>query len=277
LRDILTAASRGYPDLVRDFAGAYLDVAKLLGQRTAELHAALASPRNNPAFAPEAYGALGKRSFYQSLRNLASRSLDALREALPKLAEPDAQLAAQVLKRERQISARLKSVLERELAGQRIRCHGDYHLGQILFTGRDFVIIDFEGEPARSLKDRRRKRSPLADVAGMLRSFHYAAYGVLSGELPGSQTRPEDVPLLERWAPVWYGWVASAYLESYLRTLEPAALLPKEIDKLELLLDVHLIEKSLYELGYELNNRPRWVRVPLRGILDVLDAVESPK
>jgi maltose alpha-D-glucosyltransferase/alpha-amylase len=180
------------------------------------------------------------------------------------------------LKRERQIRGRLKHVLERELGGQRIRCHGDYHLGQILYTGKDFVIIDFEGEPLRSLTDRRRKRSPMADVAGMLRSFHYAVYGVLSGELPGSQTRPEDLPILEPWAPVWYAWVASSFLGAYLKTIEPAELLPTTRDALELLLDVHLVEKSLYELNYELNNRPSWVRVPLRGILDVLDA-EAPR
>jgi maltose alpha-D-glucosyltransferase/alpha-amylase len=181
------------------------------------------------------------------------------------------------LKRERQIRARLKNILERELSGQRIRVHGDYHLGQILYTGKDFAIIDFEGEPLRSLADRRRKRSPIADVAGLLRSFHYAVYGVLIGELPGSQTRPEDVPVLELWAPVWYAWTSSSFLGAYLKTVEPAGLLPTQHDQLELLLDVHLIEKSLYELGYELNNRPGWVRVPLRGILDVLDASEAAK
>jgi maltose alpha-D-glucosyltransferase/alpha-amylase len=275
-RDIFVRANRECPQNVRDYIGGYLDVAKLLGQRTAELHIALASGKDQPNFAPDAYGSLSKRSFYQSLRNLASRSFDALRETLPKLTPADAELAKSVLKRERQIRGRLKHVLERELGGQRIRCHGDYHLGQILYTGKDFVIIDFEGEPLRSLTDRRRKRSPMADVAGMLRSFHYAVYGVLSGELPGSQTRPEDVPVLELWAPVWYAWVASSFLGTYLKTIEPAQLLPTGREALELLLDVHLVEKSLYELNYELNNRPTWVRVPLRGILDVLDA-DAPK
>jgi len=273
-RDIFTRIKRSYPDVVRDRIGAYLEVSKLLGQRTAELHIALVNATGDTGFAPDAYGSLAKRSFYQSLRNLASRSLDALRESMPKLSEKNEALGKQVLKRERQVRTRLKNVLERELGGKRIRCHGDYHLGQILYTGKDFVIIDFEGEPMRSLSDRRRKRSPLADVAGMLRSFHYAVYGVLSGELPGSQTRPEDVRVLELWAPVWYAWVSSSFLGAYLKAVEPAQLLPTDRKQLELLLDVHLIEKSLYELGYELNNRPGWVGVPLRGILDVLEAAE---
>jgi maltose alpha-D-glucosyltransferase/alpha-amylase len=155
-----------------------------------------------------------------------------------------------------------------------MRVHGDYHLGQVLYTGKDFYIIDFEGEPARTSAERRRRRSPLADVAGMLRSFHYAVYGVLMGDVPGVPVRPDDMPLLRPWAPVWYSWIGAAFLGAYLDGIAPADLLPRDAESLRLLLDVHLIEKSLYEVVYELNNRPSWVRIPLRGILDVLESLE---
>ena len=178
--------------------------------------------------------------------------------------------------REKEIRARLRNVLDRQLAGKRIRCHGDYHLGQVLFLGNDFAILDFEGEPARSLAERRRKRSPLADVAGMLRSFHYASYGVLTGDLPHTQVRPDDRPLLESWARLWYDSVSATYLSAYLGTMGSSDLLPGREDELSLLLDVHLLEKSLYELSYEMNNRPTWLSIPLRGILEVLDAGQSP-
>ncbi|HOU94433.1 MAG TPA: alpha-amylase, partial [Polyangiaceae bacterium] len=134
------------------------------------------------------------------------------------------------------------------------------------------VIIDFEGEPQRSDAERRRKRSPLADVAGMLRSFHYAAFGVLTGDLPGSSVRQEDVPQLMPWTQLWYRWVASAFLEAYLAAARPAEVLPTDPAGLALQLDVQLLEKGLYEVGYELNNRPDWVAIPLGGVLDVLAA-----
>jgi maltose alpha-D-glucosyltransferase / alpha-amylase len=262
------------PAEISDVIGAYLETARLLGQRTAELHVALASIDGDPRFHPEAYTALSRRSYYQSVRNLTSRSFDLLKERLATLTEEAQELARHVLRAERTVRARLRHMIERSLEGKRIRVHGDYHLGQVLYTGRDFHIIDFEGEPARTPADRRRRRSPLADVAGMLRSFHYAAHGVLMGDVPGAQVRPEDVPLLRPWVPVWTTWVGSAFLEAYLDAVAPADLLPTDEPSLELLLDVHLIEKSLYELAYELNNRPSWVRIPLRGILDVLEALE---
>jgi maltose alpha-D-glucosyltransferase/alpha-amylase len=261
------------PD-VAERIGVYLGLARLLGRRTAELHVALAAAGDKDTFQPELFGPLAKRKFYQSLRNLTTRSLDTLKEQLDNLRPAALEPAREVLRRERDIRTRLHHVLDRNLEGQRIRVHGDYHLGQVLHTGRDVVIIDFEGEPARTVADRRRRRSPIADVAGMLRSFHYALWGVLTPEL-GHHVRPEDLPTLERWAPTWYGWVGSAFLETYLGTVGPAKVLPESRTELALLLDVHLLEKALYELGYELNNRPSWVSIPLRGILDVLETSES--
>jgi maltose alpha-D-glucosyltransferase/alpha-amylase len=136
----------------------------------------------------------------------------------------------------------------------------------VLYTGKDFVIIDFEGEPARPISQRRLKGSPLRDVAGMLRSFHYAAISMLkSGGL-----RPEDIPNLETWARLWHLWVSVAFLKAYVEVTAQAPFLPKTEEELKILLDLHLLEKAVYELAYELNNRPDWVGVPIQGILEMV-------
>jgi maltose alpha-D-glucosyltransferase/alpha-amylase len=139
----------------------------------------------------------------------------------------------------------------------------------VLYTGKDFIIIDFEGEPARPLSVRRIKSSPLRDVAGMLRSFHYAAYAALLGQVAG--VRPEDFATLEPWARFWHTWVSVTFLRSYLVTATADAFLPQTSEELQLLLDAYLLEKALYELRYELNSRPDWVRIPLQGILQLLE------
>ena len=149
------------------------------------------------------------------------------------------------------------------------RIHGDYHLGQVLFTGSDFVIIDFEGEPARPLAERRKKRSPLQDVAGMLRSFHYAAYAPLLHD-NGEKLPQEELQALESRAQYWQKWVSATFLKTYLEVSGNSNLIPKDREELALLLDLYLLDKAIYELGYELNNRPSWVRIPLDGILQLL-------
>jgi len=257
-------------EAVFEFVGVYLENARLLGVRTGELHAALAAAEGDPALEPETLTPFARRSFYQSLRNLAVRAFGLLREQRASLAPADAELADRALGGEPRIQDRLRAILEGGGGGRLIRIHGDYHLGQVLYTGRDFVIIDFEGEPARSLGERRRKRSPLADVAGMVRSFHYAVENVLSGRVEGMRLRPEDAPMLRPWAAAWADWVSSGFLRAYLETVGPVAVLPEDPEDLALLLDVHLLEKALYEVAYELNNRPEWVGVPLRGILGLL-------
>jgi len=164
----------------------------------------------------------------------------------------------------------LDHALTQPLTGLRMRIHGDYHLGQVLYTGSDFFIIDFEGEPARSPVDRRRLRSPLADVAGMLRSFHYAAFGVLFMPLPGAQIRPEDRAPLEPWARYFHQVCARAFTAGYLDAASgaPFASAPEQLDTT---LRLHLLEKNLYELLYELDNRPGWAELPLRGLLELLE------
>jgi len=253
------------PDFARDVLGPYLTHAELLGQRTAEMHLALASRDDIAAFAPEPFTPHYQRSIYQSIRTQIVQTLALLRRRAKE--NPDAQ---ELLKHEAELQQRIRTILNVKIGGQRIRTHGDYHLGQVLFTGNDFVIIDFEGEPMRPLSERRIKRSALRDVAGMIRSFHYAPYAVFFGRTAGGVIRAEDAALLESGAVFWHQWISSAFLRAYLDRSAGARHLPATRDEVNVLLNAHLLEKALYEIGYELNSRPEWVRIPLRGVLDLL-------
>jgi maltose alpha-D-glucosyltransferase/alpha-amylase len=192
--------------------------------------------------------------------------MELLRSQLKKLPEDAREEARQVLELEPKIQGSLRAFLGRRLTTTRIRVHGDYHLGQVLYTGHDFVIIDFEGEPARTLYERRLKRLALRDVAGMLRSFHYASETALKAE----NIAPEAVERLQAWSRFWVGSVSAAFLRSYLSTAGAASFVPHTAEDLEMQLTTMLLEKALYELRYELNLRPDWVRIPLRGILDLM-------
>lgn len=247
--------------------GIYPEMAELLGKRTAELHLALSSAPEVSDFAPEPFSMLYQRSVYQSMRSLAKRVIETLGKNLKKLPENVREEASEVLSSEKEILSRFGKLLKGKLSSMKIRVHGDYHLGQVLFTGKDFIIIDFEGEPARALSERRLKRSPLVDVAGMLRSFHYAAHGAL---FLHASVRDEDIPTLEPWAELWYHHISSAFLRSYLESFGHAPIVPRNSGEIETLLDAFLLEKAVYELGYELNNRLDWVVIPLRGIKKIL-------
>jgi maltose alpha-D-glucosyltransferase/alpha-amylase len=270
LESPLDLVGRELPPLLDDLLGDFIPSAELLGRRVGELHRVLASNKGDGAFAPEPVTLLRQRSVYQSMRNSARRSLRALRRAASSVAEIDREDADKVLALEDDVLERLRAVTG-VTTGMRIRNHGDLHLGQVLSTGRDFVIIDFEGEPARSMSERRHKRSPLRDVAGMLRSFHYAAHAavrelVARGAL-GGDTRGELA--LRPWAELWSAWISSAFLSCYLQVMEGGGLLPATHEELRVCLDAHLLDKALYELGYELGSRPDWVGIPIAGILAI--------
>jgi maltose alpha-D-glucosyltransferase/alpha-amylase len=258
------------PPQAHALIGPYVESVSVLGRRTAELHLALASRTDDPDFAPEPFSALYQRSLYQSMRTRAGQTLRVLRARRRYLPAAVRDAARGLLDRESALDERFRALLTHRLNATRIRCHGDYHLGQVLCTGKDFVIIDFEGEPARSLSERRIKRSPLRDVAGMLRSFHYAAYTAWLEPGVGAMVRVEDQRRLERWAAFWARWVAVMFLRAYLEAAGNAAFIPSRPDELAIMLDVYLLEKALYEIEYELNNRPASVHVPLRGIQDLL-------
>ena len=168
------------------------------------------------------------------------------------------------------LDSHLRVLLSHKFGGMRIRTHGDLHAEQILYTGRDLVIIDFEGEPTRPLSERRLKRSALRDVAGMLRSFHYASYGSLLRPEMGPAIRAEDTEQLDGWVMTWNRWVDAAFLAGYREAVAGATFLPADDAEWATLLRAFMLEKACYELAYELNNRPGWVRIPIRGILQLL-------
>ena len=265
-RSPVELAQQETPDLAKELIGTYLGSSCLLGQRTGEMHVALASDSKDPAFAPEPFTALYRRSLYQSMRSLADQSLGLLQKRLKRFPEEVQEHAAELLTLETEIFNRCRQLVERKIGGMRIRCHGDYHLGQVLYTGKDFVLIDFEGEPARSITERRLKRSPLRDVAGMLRSFNYA---VLT-KLRGGALRPEDAVQLKPWGRYWEFWISVSFLNGYFDVTRQSGLLPKTRDELNLLMNILLLDKAIYELNYELDNRPDWVAVPIEGILELI-------
>ncbi|MFL6196184.1 MAG: maltose alpha-D-glucosyltransferase [Thermoanaerobaculia bacterium] len=262
---LLDLAGRELPADDFERLGTYVPTVRLLGERTAELHIALASGTEKD-FAPEPFSELYQRSLYDSMRTLTKKNLRLLKGRLDTLPGESRAAGEDALAAEDRLIERFRRLTSRKLAAERIRTHGDYHLGQVLYTGRDFVILDFEGEPSRSLSERRLKRSPIRDVAGMLRSFQYAAYVALFEEASAGVA----VPALESWALYWERWISAAFLQAYLDRARGARFLPASPEELETLLDAYLLEKAVYELGYELNNRPDWVRIPLQGIRQIL-------
>lgn len=266
----LELAQLPLPELAYATIGSYLESVRILAKRTAELHLALAADTENKDFAPEPFSSLYQRSIYQSLRNLVGQVFPVLAKQIPNLPELEAKLARTVYDQEREIMSRFRLILERKITALRTRCHGDYHLGQVLFTGKDFFIIDFEGDPRRSLGERRLKRCPLRDVVAMLRSFHYAVHTALRQQLESGLVCGDKCPDMGRWAQFWYRWVCAAFLAEYLQVASQGAFLPRSPQELEVLLDAYLLEKAIDELGYELNHRPEYVEIPLRGILQLL-------
>jgi maltose alpha-D-glucosyltransferase/alpha-amylase len=265
-RGVVEAMRQEVSEVATRTIGGYLESARLLGRRTAELHAALSSDPTDPGFAPEKITPGDQRSIYQSMSGLSLRATDLLRTQMKKLPADAREEARKVLELEARIAYMLRAFLARRLNTTRIRVHGDYHLGQVLYTGHDFVIVDFEGEPTRTLYERRLKRLAMRDVAGMLRSFSYASQAALRSQ----EITAEKLPGLQAWARFWVDSVSAVFLKSYLATGGSASWVPQNQDDLELQLTAMLLEKALYELRYELNLRPDWVRIPLRGILDLV-------
>ena len=261
LLDRATVKFEESPPIIQQLIGReFYDLVILLGKRTAEMHTALASEVTSRDFVPEKITPHYQRSLYSSLRRLMKDRFSLLEDSLPSLGPASRKLAQEVLSMTGPILDSFTEMFRTKISAVKTRIHGDYHLGQVLFTGKDFVIIDFEGEPGFSFSERRLKKSPLKDVAGMIRSFHYAAYGkiLLSDEFKNN--KPEIIELA---AEQWQHYVSRFFLGSYLEFSGQGTNLSKEN---RILLRTFLLEKAIYELGYELNARPDWVNVPLRGI-----------
>ena len=250
--------------------GVYPDRADQLGQRTAALHRALSQDEPRGAFAPEPYTALYQRGLYQALRNSAGRLLREIKRRLPSLSSEEDVLARQVLASSAKIIEQFAPLLPGRLHGQKIRIHGDFHLGQVLNTGKDFAIIDFEGQPRRALGERSLKRNGLVDVASMLRSLDYVAGAALR------QRPPADAARLAEPAARWVAAMGCRFLEGYLAEAGRATFLPKDPAELPTLLRIFLLEKAIAEVTYELKYRPTWVSVPLRAVLSLCGAGPLP-
>ena len=255
------------PGPVRELIGEYLDSAELLGKRSAEMHLALASG-TEPDFAPEPFTSQDAGELYTEMLSQAEKAFSVLHLKEATLAGSDAGAARELLALKDAVRGRFEQLKNSAVDAQRIRFHGDYHLGQVLYTGNDFMIIDFEGEPARPLSERRGKTICLRDVAGMVRSFQYAAYASLFGQVLGLP--PGGGAEIEAAAALWYAYCGAAYLKGYFETAGQASFLPPSENERRILLDAFLLHKALYEVAYELNNRPDWVRIPLRGILGLV-------
>ncbi len=269
---LLALTEEEAPQAMGALLGSYAESAKLLGRRTGELHLTLAQDHDDPKFLPEPFTQPYQQARYDSMCRVTERSFALLRDRLATLSESVRQEARSLLDRQPAVLGRFRAFLDLTPTGLRTRCHGDYHLGQVLCTGRDFMIIDFEGEPARPLSERRMKHSPLLDVAGMLRSFHYAPYAALVGRSTRRQGHAKDASVaLHPWARHWYRCASAVFLTSYLSVVSRASFWPRSGREVQALLDAHLLEKAVYELGYELNTRPDWIGIPLQGIQQLLE------
>jgi maltose alpha-D-glucosyltransferase/alpha-amylase len=263
----IVARSKETPSAaVLDVIGSYSTTAELLGTRTAELHLALASS-DDPAFAPAPFSSFDRRSLYQSLRNLVGRVMRTLRTRRSELSPHAATFARALFEHEPAIVTRFEALVREPIEALRTRIHGDYHLAQVLHTGRDFVIIDFDGGHDHDLPERRRKRSPLRDVAGMVRSLHYAAYSAI---YDGAVVREADRAIVLPWAAQWSAWSAAAFLRGYRERAVGAPFLPASDESLAMLLDRFVLAKAFHELGGELAEPTERIAVPLGAIVHML-------
>ncbi|HEU6448773.1 MAG TPA: maltose alpha-D-glucosyltransferase [Verrucomicrobiae bacterium] len=248
----------------------YVESARMLGARTAAMHLALAADTEDKNFTPEPFTPHAQRGLFQAMRNSMRHTFQLLARQQKNLSPEIQALSQQVLALEPEILKRFRKIYEHRIDATRIRHHGDFHLGQVLYTGKDFLIIDFEGEPAVALSERKLKRSPLRDVAGMIRSFHYAAQAALAKHIERGTPVEGQLPLLTAWAKFWPRWTGAIYFKSYLQQAAGASFIPQNPADVQIITDFFLLRKAIYELGYELNNRPDWVKIPLQGILELV-------
>jgi maltose alpha-D-glucosyltransferase/alpha-amylase len=252
---------------VAQLIGGYRESLAQLGRRVAELHLALASNTTDPAFVPDAYSALDRRSKYQSLRMLGSKVLRLLRERLPTLSSHARTAGERLVAREGDILKFLEPLLRSSVAALRIRVHGNLHLGHVLYTGKDFVFTDFDGMHELTLAERRRKRSPLRDLASVVRSVHLAAHKLL---FDPARVRDADVASARPWASHWTSWVSASFLRAYLDATAGSPLLPTERSHVKVLFDAFAMERELYLLRAHLEEGSKAVVAPLLGIEHIL-------
>ena len=275
LRDLLVPdpLAESYPPipgLMTSLLGNFVDVLKVLGKRAAEMHRALASRGDIPDFAPEPFTEFYRHSIYHGILGQLNRTFDALRSRVGILDDQARQDAQLILTKETEIRSQLLKLRDQRVGGLRIRQHGDFQLSNLLYTGNDWVITNFEGDVYRSTSERRIKRSALRDIACMLRSLHYVSHAALFGDVPGIIPSREGHPAIEKWARTWYRWMSCTFLKEYLGSASGADFLPVRAAEVRILLGSYLLERALIEIEHELQYRPQWVRIPLHGILEHL-------
>ena len=259
-------------EITHGVMASYAEFVRLLGLRTAQMHLALASRPEDPIFSPESYSDFYRQGMYHGLLARLGRTMEELRIQLPRLPEPVRADAERTLAGAGGVRERYRYLRDTRFVAARIRVHGDYHLGQVLYTGKDFVIVDFEGDPGRPLSERRLKRSPLHDVAGMLDSFYHASHAVLFGEAPGVIAKPESLDALEAWAKFWAKSASAEFLNAYLATPGIGALLPQNPEHIRELNRIFLIDLALRKLAFELTQAPERIRIPAHAISELLEA-----
>lgn len=249
-----------------------LDLAAILGLRTAELHAALATQTNDPAFTVASLGAADLKAWAKTAVREAQKCLSMLRKELRSVPETVADDIRQLLSDKEKLLKILSAVESLNPSGGLTRIHGDYHLGQVLISEGDVMIVDFEGEPQRGLEERRSKTSPLRDVAGMLRSFDYLAWAALEHrrEVTGTVTDAEQQRAL-----LWRDQAAMAFMRAYNERASHTPTHPTDEKTVRGLLRLFTIQKAIYEIGYEAANRPAWLSIPVRGLLALLNDKQS--
>lgn len=244
----------------------------LLGKRTGEMHRALFNPYAESDFAPEPFTDVYRRFLRKRLAHLLDSRYQLLIDKYLTLDEPTQSLAWKFMESKELIDAFSNELMNQPLDSLRIRIHGDYHLGQVLSANHDFIVIDFEGEPEASIQDRKIKHSPLKDVAGMVRSYHYAVSSKVFNSVETEHVRPEKLlTVTDR----WYKLMKDTYLEGYMDAIGWPHPLFKDQNEINSLMLYYLLEKAVYELGYELSYRPDWVKIPLKGIVDVIQEIEK--
>tara|TARA_R110001632_G_scaffold6324_1_gene25670 strand:+ start:3018 stop:4646 length:1629 start_codon:yes stop_codon:yes gene_type:complete len=256
------------PEVI-DWAGLnVLSKVKLLAQRTGEMHAALGSEYEDTSFTPSHFNGDYTVWLKNRLTYMFQNRLNMTENNLHKLDGFSLELAKLFLNSKNDIRKKLVQFDWTKLKGERIRIHGDYHLGQVLVQENDFCILDFEGEPESTIRDRKVKQPPLKDVAGLFRSFHYAIYATIFNH--GKDYNKSQEELFE-FGELLYRYLVGVFMESYIVTIQGANLNLGYNQERIFILKYHLLEKAIYELGYELNSRPRWTVIPLKGIQNILN------
>ena len=265
-RNIVDLSEGEIPEQAREMLGAYLETARLMARRTAELHVALASDPTDAAFAPEPFTPMYQRSLYQSMRGQIRQALERLRRRRHELPEALRESADRVLQGEEALLRQARRMLDR-LTAVRIRCHGDYQLKHLVSIGHDFLVVDFDGEPDRPLSHRRRKRSPVRDLTSLHRSLQDAAEAALAG----GGLRAEDVPTLRPWARFWRRWASVAFLKEYRAAPGTADLLPHDPAELRLLFDFYRLGWNVFALLRELDRPSEKRSLAIQNMLQMLE------